>query len=121
MMFVFYFVFIGALLFLVLRLSCGECVFGRSNTPDASGIPVVSLGWTLSLFLSITYLVCVGFDVLFPNFAMYSTWSGLLPGFVWLTPMGFVSGLIGSFLYGWYAALLFGGLYNAFINRRAST
>lgn len=36
---------------------------------------------------------------------------------VWLTPTGFTIGLIESLLYGWYAALLFGGLYNALAAR----
>ena len=48
---------------------------------------------------------------------MYETWAGLLPGFVWLTPAGFVIGLIETFLYGWYVALIFGGLFNAIANR----
>jgi hypothetical protein len=52
---------------------------------------------------------------------MYETWSGLLPGFVWLTPVGFIIGLVESFLYGWYAALIFGGLYNAIAARGAAT
>ena len=79
----------------------------------------MSLGWALSLFLALTYVVCVVFDLIFPDYAMYQTWSGLLPGFVWLTPFGFIVGLVESFLYGWYAALIFGELYNASANRGA--
>lgn len=116
MMSLIFFVSIAAILLLALRLSCGPCVLGHSE--GTAGMPVIALGWTMSLFLAITYLVCVSFDLLFPGYAMYQTWAGLLPGFVWLTPLGFVLGLVGSFLYGWYAALLFGGLYNAIISRR---
>jgi hypothetical protein len=84
----------------------------------ATGLPIIPFGWALSLFLAVTYLVCVAFDLLFPNYAMYATWTGLLPGFVWLTPTAFIIGLVESLLYGWYAALLFGGLYNVFVAQR---
>jgi len=83
-------------------------------------LPLVPLGWALSLFLAITYVICISFDLVLPQYAMYQTWSGLLHGFVWLTPAGFLIGLVESFLYGWYAALLFGGLFNAFANRPAA-
>lgn len=109
-----YFLAVGGILFLALRLGCGPCVMGR-GTPAA--LPIVTLGWALSLFLAVTYFVCVAFDLLFPTYAMYATWAGLLPGFIWLTPTGFVVGLVESVLYGWYAALLFGGLYNALAAR----
>lgn len=109
-----YFVAVGGGLFLVLRLGCGPCVMGRG---EVTGLPIIALGWALSLFLAFTYLVYVAFDLLFPGYAMYPTWAGLLPGFVWLTPTGFTIGLIESLLYGWYAALLFGGLYNALAAR----
>jgi hypothetical protein len=34
--------------------------------------------------------------------------------------VGFAIGLVESFLYGWYVALVFGGLYNALAARRRS-
>lgn len=109
-----YFLVVGGVLFVALRLGCGPCVLGRKM---ASGLPVVTLGWALSLFLGITYLVCIVFDLIFPSYAMYETWAGLLPGFVWLTPSGFAIGFAESLLYGWYVALLLGGLYNALAAR----
>ncbi|WP_420402421.1 DUF5676 family membrane protein [Nisaea sp.] len=113
-----YFAAVGAILFFILRWSCGDCVMGHSHNTSPSGLPIIVLGWALSLFLAITFLVCVIFDLLFPNFAMYESWAGLLPGFVWLTPAGFAIGLFESFLYGWYIALVFGPIYNALIARR---
>ena len=110
-----YFLAVGGILFLALRLGCGPCVMGRGAE---AGLSIIPLGWALSLFLAVTYLVCVTFDLLFPGYAMYPTWAGLLPGFIWLTPTGFIIGLVESLLYGWYAALLFGGLYNVFVARR---
>lgn len=112
-----YFIAVAVVLFFALRLTCGACVMGRAGHDGAAGLPVIPLGWALSLFLALTYVICVGFDLIFPDYAMYQTWSGLLPGFVWLTPGGFLVGLVESFLYGWYAALIFGGLYNFFAHR----
>ena len=112
-----YFAAVAAVLFLALRFTCGDCVIGRSHAGRRSGLPIFALGWALSLFFAITFLICVAFDLLFPDYAMYETWAGLLPGFVWLTPTGFAIGLIESFLYGWYVALIFGGLYNALVAR----
>ena len=121
MMPILYFTIVAAILFLALRMTCGACVMGADTGAGGARLPVVALGWALSLFLALTYLVCVGFDLIFPGYAMYQSWAGLLPGFVWLTPVGFNIGLVESFLYGWYAALIFGGLYNAIAARGTAT
>jgi len=102
-------------------MMCGACVMGGNTETGRAHLPIMPLGWALSLFLALTYLVCIAFDLIFPAYAMYETWSGLLPGFVWLTPVGFIIGLVESFLYGWYAALIFGGLYNAIAARGTAT
>ena len=112
-----YFTAIAAILFLALRMTCGACVMGANTGAGCAGLPLIPLGWALSLFLAVTFVVCVAFDMIFPDYAMYETWAGLLPGFVWLTPVSFIIGLVESFLYGWYAALIFGGLFNAIANR----
>ena len=117
MMAVLYFAVAAAILFLALRMTCGECVMGRVETSEAARLPIVPFGWALSLFLALTYVVCVVFDLLLPDYAMYQAWAALLPGFVWLTLEGFLIGLVESFLYGWYAALIFGGLYNALASK----
>lgn len=84
-------------------------------------IPVIALGMSLGLFLAVTFILCVGFDLLFPDQAMYESWLRLLPGFTWLSWPSFFLGLAESFGYGWYVALIFGPLYNFFavrINQR---
>jgi hypothetical protein len=81
-------------------------------------IPVITFGLSLSLFFAITYALCVGFDLLFPGQAMYQTWLRLLPGFTWLTWPSFLLGLVESFVYGWYVALIFGPLFNFFVSWR---
>jgi hypothetical protein len=91
---------------------------GKGGTPLAPAhlprIPIVAFGMSLGAFLSITYVLCVGFDLLFPGAAMYQTWLRLLPGFTWLTWPSFLLGLVESFAYGWYVALIFGPLFNLF-------
>ena len=93
----------------------------RSGTPlpapTVARIPVVALGMSLGLFLSVTYLLCVLFDLWFPQLAMNQVWAPLLPGFTWLNWPSFFLGLVESFAYGWYVALIFGPLYNVFAAR----
>lgn len=80
-------------------------------------IPVFAFGMSLGLFLSVTFALCVAFDLLFPGQAMYESWLRLLPGFTWLTWPSFFLGLAESFAYGWYVALVFGPLFNFFAAR----
>lgn len=89
----------------------------RLPVSGSARIPVFALGTSLGLFLAITYVLCVGFDLLFPAQAMYPVWSRLLPGFTWLSWPSFFLGLVESFAYGWYVALVFGPLYNFFAGR----
>jgi len=77
-------------------------------------IPVLALGMGLGAFLVVTYVLCVLFDLWFPDQAMRSVWMPLLPGFTWLTWPSFFLGLVEAFAYGWYVALVFAPLYNFF-------
>jgi len=80
-------------------------------------LPIFAFGMSLGLFLMITYVLCVAFDLIVPQFAMHETWQDLLPGFIWISWGAFALGLIETFLYGWYVALIFGPLYNFFVAR----
>ena len=77
-------------------------------------IPVLALGMSLGLFIVVTYVLCVLFDLWFPTQAMHPAWTPLLPGFTWLTWPSFFLGLAEAFAYGWYVALVFAPLYNFF-------
>ncbi|MDN2565568.1 DUF5676 family membrane protein [Aquibium sp. A9E412] len=90
---------------------------GTSKSAAAPRIPIYALGNSLGLFLLITYLLCVAFDLVFPGQAMYESWLQLLPGFTWLTWPSFLLGLVLSYAYGWYIALVFAPLYNLFAAR----
>jgi hypothetical protein len=79
-------------------------------------ISLVAIGHATSLFLLITFTSCVGFDLLFPEHAMFKTWQGLLPGFEWISWKSFILGLTESYAYGWYFALIWVPLYNFFVS-----
>ncbi|NQU59748.1 MAG: hypothetical protein HQ512_01335 [Rhodospirillales bacterium] len=76
-----------------------------------------ALGMSLGLLLAISFVVCVLFDLVFPAYAMNPVWAPLFPGFTWLNWTSFFIGLVESFAYGWYVAVIFGPLYNFFAAR----
>lgn len=75
-------------------------------------ISFLAVGHATSLFLAITFTLCVGFDLAFPEHAMFQAWQKMLPGFVWLSWKSFFIGVIESYAYGWYFALIWVPLYN---------
>tara|TARA_R110002110_G_scaffold90974_1_gene236395 strand:- start:36148 stop:36420 length:273 start_codon:yes stop_codon:yes gene_type:complete len=83
-----------------------------NSKAEGTRIQVAPVGKSLSLFLVISYVLCVGFGLLAPaQMRMYEAWAPLLPGFEWLTWPGFLIGLVETYLYGWYIALVFVPLY----------
>lgn len=84
---------------------------------SAPRAPVAALGTSLSLFLAVTFTLCVLFDLWFPTLAMHPVWGPLLPGFTWISWPSFFLGLVESAAYGWYVALVFAPLFNFFAAR----
>lgn len=80
-------------------------------------LSLVAVGHASSLFLAITFILCVGFDLSFPEHAMFRAWQDLLPGFHWISWGSFFIGLIESYAYGWYFTLIWVPLYNVFAFR----
>ena len=81
-------------------------------------IPVLALGMGLSLFLVISYVLCVLGYLYFPSVPIeHSALALVLPGFTLLTWPSFFLGLCESFGWGWYVALIFAPLYNFFAAR----
>lgn len=70
------------------------------------------VGLALGIFFAVIYALCVAFDLLFPQMAMYTVWQKLLPGFTWLSLGSFLLGLVETFFYGVLFAILFVPLYN---------
>ena len=81
------------------------------------GIPLSAVGNATSLFLAISFSLCVGFDFLFPEHAMYKAWQDLLPGFEWISWQSFFIGLLEAWGYGWFFALIWVPLFNVFAAR----
>jgi hypothetical protein len=78
-------------------------------------IPVFPLAMSLGIFFVITYLLCVLFYLWFPGLVLnHIVLSTFLPGFRLLSWSSFLLGLIESFGYGAYIALVFGPIYNFF-------
>lgn len=78
------------------------------------GLSLVAVGHATSLFFAIAFSLCVLFDLVFPEHAMYQTWQQLLPGFEWLDWKSYLLGLVESYGYGWFVALIWVPLYNVF-------
>jgi hypothetical protein len=71
----------------------------------------IQIGWTISLFFIVLYLVCLGWQFLLTDPALKTLHVQLLalsfPGFIWLTLGSFFWGLFLSFAYGWVGAGIF--------------
>ena len=48
---------------------------------------------------------------------MHMVWAKLLPGFEWLTLKGFLLGIVGAYLYGWYIAVIWVPAFNYFASK----
>lgn len=80
-------------------------------------ISLLAVGHATSLFLTLSFTLCVAWDVILPEMAMYRAWQALLPGFEWLSWRSFLLGVVEAYGYGWYFALVWVPLYNFFIAR----
>jgi hypothetical protein len=92
---------------------------GSSGTVQAVPVrlSIVAVGMSLGLFLVISFVLCVLLGLVVPDFGLHQPWLQFLPGFRWLTWPSFFLGLIESFAYGWYVALIFAPLFNIFAAR----
>src|ERR671918_788362 len=87
-------------------------------TPAAPArLSIVAVGMSLGLFLVITFVLCVLLGLVVPDFGLHQPWLQFFPGFTWLTWPSLFLGLIESFGYGWYVALIFAPLFNFFAAR----
>ena len=90
---------------------------GHHATADAAKrhlFEIVPLGNALGTFLAVSCALCVAFDLAFPSLAMYPAYFKLLPGVTWISWTSFTLGLVETFAYGWYVALIFVPLHNFF-------
>ncbi|HEX7111833.1 MAG TPA: DUF5676 family membrane protein [Mizugakiibacter sp.] len=100
-------------------------VMSSSGTAPASRsvggrhVPVFALGMSLSLFLVISYLICILGYLVLPGAVpiVHSALTLFLPGFTLLSWPSFLLGLLESAAWGWYVAVVFAPLYNFFAAR----
>jgi hypothetical protein len=94
---------------------------GRKNVARASQsvrmLPMLVLGMALSLFLVISYLICIATYFIPWLPISHAMLTLFLPGFVLLNWENFLLGLLESFAWGWFFALIFVPLYNFFVLR----
>lgn len=70
--------------------------------------------WTLALggTCVISYVICILWHLGVNDPAGVAMLESTFPGLEWITPLGFVIGLVESFVYGAYAAATFVFLHN---------
>ncbi len=83
-------------------------------------IRIYPVGMALGVFLSLSFALCVIFGLLFPGVTMYQAWLPLLPGVAWISWPSALLGLIETFAYGWYVAVIFVPVYNYFTPKAQS-
>lgn len=98
----------------------GTTRVGGQNASDARTISIITLGQALSVFFMLSYTICIIGYLLFPGMPVkHESLAIFLPGFTLLSWHTFFLGLIESFIWGWYIAVVFGAIYNFFRRRSA--
>jgi hypothetical protein len=83
-------------------------------------IPVVALGYSLSVFAMLIYSLCVALMFVIPDQGLHRAWLQFLPYFQGLNWSSYLIGLSEVFVYSWYIALVFPPIYNFCAARSAS-
>lgn len=82
-------------------------------------VRIAPVGTALGVLFAVSFVLCVVFGLLFPTATMYQVWLPLLPGVSWISWPSALLGLIESFAYGWYIAVIFVPVLN-FFSRKAT-
>jgi hypothetical protein len=80
-------------------------------------LSIAAVGMSLGLFFAITYLLCVLYGLVVAERGMHELLALVIPAFTWLSWPSFIWGLVVSFAYGWYVAVVFVPLFNFFAAR----
>ena len=84
-------------------------------------LSIKNITLSLALAAAITFVLCVLYGLVVPpQYHAGELLEKVLPGFRWITPGGFLVGLVETFIYGGYIGLLVGSLYNALQRRSAA-
>jgi hypothetical protein len=80
---------------------------------------IVPLGCTLSVFLAVSFILCLLAALVLPAQGMQMAFEVVFPGFVWLDSASVFLGLFWTVFYGWYIAVLFVPIRNYFFRQFA--
>jgi hypothetical protein len=92
----------------------GIKIQGGVEMPESKSVRIVPVGMALGVLLALSFILCVVFGLLFPGATMYQLWLPLLPGVTWISWPNALLGLLESFAYGWYIAVIFVPALNFF-------
>jgi len=84
--------------------------------PARPAVAIVPLGFSLSIFLAVSFVLCAVADVI-PWLQDFHFLKALYPDVDWARPEMIGAGAAWAFLTGWYIAVFFGSLYNFFAGR----
>ena len=74
--------------------------------------------WSLGMWAAVSFVVCVLWGLVTPEpLHMHEFLEQILPAFHWLTWWSFWLGLVESFLYGFYAGIVFVPIHNLFAKK----
>lgn len=90
----------------------------RQMAADPGGVAIVPLGFTLSIFMAVSFLLCAlgGF---LPGLENLHFLGALYSSLNWTSPALIAAGAAWAFACGWYVAVFCGLLYNTFAARRS--
>lgn len=78
------------------------------------------VSFSLGSFVAVSFTLCMIWGLFMPEAEqMYPFWEQILPGFKWISWLDFIIGLVGSFIYGIYAGIVYVPIHN-FFNKRWS-
>lgn len=86
----------------------------KEGEREMKGLRFKPVAFALIIFGLVTYVLCILFDLIFPQWTMYKLWEILLPAFIWISWSSFFIGAVGVAIYGLYIAALFVPIYNYF-------
>lgn len=89
---------------------------GRAHAKSPPAVAIVPLGFSLSIFLAISFLFCTVADRI-PWLQDFHFLKALYPDIDWANPAMILAGTVWAFLSGWYIAVVSGSLYNFFSAR----
>jgi hypothetical protein len=87
---------------------------------DSNPISIYTLGMSVGTLLALSFALCVVFGLIFSSATMYQVWLPLLPGVTWISWPSALLGLVESFAYGWYIAVIFVPAWNFFSRRESA-